>query len=102
MDSGRSKGWGLVTYATPDEAQNAISTLDGCDLDGRNVKLKMDRGKDVAGTRRPPRARRGNRNENEVIIYINNLAASAGWRDVKNIFTQYNCSFADVRFHDNG
>ena len=23
QDSGRSKGWGLVTYSTPDEAQNA-------------------------------------------------------------------------------
>jgi len=38
-DSGRSKGFGFVEMATAQEAQDAIGSLDGSDLDGRNIKV---------------------------------------------------------------
>ncbi|KAL0707508.1 hypothetical protein Bca4012_073934 [Brassica carinata] len=38
-DSGRSKGFGFVTYNSAQEAQNAIRTLDGTDLDGRQIRV---------------------------------------------------------------
>jgi len=38
-DSGRSKGFGFVEMSTAEEAQEAISSLDGNDLDGRNLKV---------------------------------------------------------------
>jgi RNA recognition motif-containing protein len=34
-DSGRSRGFGFVTYGTQWEAEAAIKYLDGMDLDGR-------------------------------------------------------------------
>ncbi|KAM7478222.1 hypothetical protein LguiA_026435 [Lonicera macranthoides] len=34
-ETGRSKGFGFVTYATPDDASSAIQALDGQDLHGR-------------------------------------------------------------------
>ena len=37
--SGRSKGFGFVEMATPEEAQNAISTLNGSDLGGRQISV---------------------------------------------------------------
>ena len=38
-DTGRSRGFGFVEMATQEEAQTAISSFDGKDLDGRNIKV---------------------------------------------------------------
>lgn len=38
-DTGRSRGFGFVEMASADEAQNAIQSLDGQDIDGRNVRV---------------------------------------------------------------
>ena len=38
-DSGRSKGFGFVEMSTEDEAQEAISQLDGQEFEGRNLKV---------------------------------------------------------------
>ena len=38
-DTGRSRGFGFVTFAESDSAQNAIAELDGTDLDGRTIKV---------------------------------------------------------------
>ena len=35
--SGRSKGFGFVEMSTEEEAQKAIDTLNGKELDGRNI-----------------------------------------------------------------
>jgi len=37
--SGRSKGFGFVEMSSDDEAQAAISALDGSDMDGRTIKV---------------------------------------------------------------
>ena len=55
--TGRSKGFGFVEMATEDEAQQAIETLNGRELDGRNLT--------VAEARPPRRDRdRGFRRDN--------------------------------------
>ncbi|MFH1226088.1 MAG: RNA-binding protein [bacterium] len=41
--SGRSKGFGFVEMATDEEAQNAIDTLNGQELDGRALKINEAR-----------------------------------------------------------
>jgi RNA recognition motif-containing protein len=38
-DTGRSRGFGFVEMSTKEEAQAAISSFDGKDLDGRNIKV---------------------------------------------------------------
>ncbi|XP_010509364.1 PREDICTED: RNA-binding protein CP29B, chloroplastic [Camelina sativa] len=38
-DSGRSKGFGFVTYNSSQEVQNAINSLNGADLDGRQIRV---------------------------------------------------------------
>ena len=50
-DSGRSRGFGFVTFATEDQARTAQGQMDGTDLDGRTIKVDMaqERGP------RPPR-----------------------------------------------
>jgi RNA recognition motif-containing protein len=38
-DSGRSKGFGFVEMGTDDEARAAIASLNGADLDGRQIRV---------------------------------------------------------------
>ena len=40
---GRSKGWGTAVFATTQEAQHAIDTFDGCEVDGRAIKVRWDK-----------------------------------------------------------
>jgi RNA recognition motif-containing protein len=39
--SGRSRGFGFVEMATPEEAQAAVQRLNGKDLDGRQIKVEI-------------------------------------------------------------
>jgi RNA recognition motif-containing protein len=38
-DTGRSRGFGFVEMSSAEEAQKAITELDGAELDGRNLKV---------------------------------------------------------------
>lgn len=40
-DSGRSKGFGFVTYSSADEVNSAIESLDGLNVDGRNIRVTI-------------------------------------------------------------
>jgi RNA recognition motif-containing protein len=39
--TGRSRGFGFVEFSSDEEAQNAIDTLEGKDLDGREVRISI-------------------------------------------------------------
>nr|XP_043632069.1 29 kDa ribonucleoprotein A, chloroplastic-like [Erigeron canadensis] len=40
-ESGRSRGFGFVTYSSADEVNSAIDSLNGVDLDGRNIRVSV-------------------------------------------------------------
>jgi RNA recognition motif-containing protein len=48
-DSGRSKGFGFVEMGTDQEAQAAISALNGKDVSGRNLTVNEARPKEAGG-----------------------------------------------------
>lgn len=62
-DTGRSRGFGFVTFAENDGAQRAIEEMDGRELDGRMVRVneahERDRGGGGDGRRGGPGGRRG-------------------------------------------
>lgn len=41
MENGKSMGWGLVRFGTPDDAQRAISLMNRCRIDGREIDVKL-------------------------------------------------------------
>lgn len=52
-ETGRSRGFGFITFADEDAASRAISELDGTSLDGRTIKVNVaeDKPRDDRGPR---------------------------------------------------
>jgi RNA recognition motif-containing protein len=48
-ETGRSRGFGFVEMQTAEEAQQAVSRLNGKDLDGRQIKVEMAKPSDRSG-----------------------------------------------------
>ena len=48
-DSGRSRGFGFVTFAQDDDAKTAISKMDGTSLDGKTIKVNEAQEKSPRG-----------------------------------------------------
>jgi len=62
--TGRPRGFAFVTMSTPEEAEKAISALNGSSLDGRNLTVNEAKPREErsgGGERRPYGASRGNR-----------------------------------------
>lgn len=53
---GRSKGWGTAVFASPQEAQHAIDTFDGWEVEGRIIKVRWDKFQGVSGQPSPQMA----------------------------------------------
>ena len=51
-DTGRSRGFGFITMDTPANAAEAIESLDGSDLDGRNIRVSVAENKKPRSERR--------------------------------------------------
>ena len=51
-DTGRSRGFGFVTFSDDQAAQSAISEMDGTELDGRNIKVNEAQERGGGGGRR--------------------------------------------------
>jgi RNA recognition motif-containing protein len=56
-ETGRSRGFGFVTFSDPSAADAAIRALDGSTLDGRTIRVNEAENKprDDRGDRRPSR-----------------------------------------------
>jgi len=48
-DTGRSRGFGFVTFTQDDDAKTAISKMDGTDLDGKTIKVNEAQEKSPRG-----------------------------------------------------
>jgi len=48
-ETGRSRGFGFVTFAAPADAEKAMAEMDGAMLDGRNVRVNEAQDKPRGG-----------------------------------------------------
>merc|ERR1712054_620686 len=45
--NGRTRGWAIVTMGSPADAQNAIANAHGQELEGRELNVRLDQGKQI-------------------------------------------------------
>jgi len=93
---GRSKGCGIVEFATPEEAQQAVLTLNDTELSGRQIFVREDREDKtpVAASFSPQnraapgsRFSTGTQSQNKR-VYVGNLSWDVRWQDLKDHMRQ--------------
>jgi len=90
--SSRPRGFGFVSFETREAAEEAISKMDGTELDGRVIKVNepRPRGEGGGGGRGSGRGYGGsNSNKEEIKIYVGNLSFDTVADAVKELFEQY-------------
>jgi len=81
---GRSKGCGIVEYATAEQAAEAISTLNDTDLNGRMIFVREDRETGgPSGGGGGYRGGYGGGGSNGCSVYVGNLPFETPWQDLK-------------------
>lgn len=60
-ETGRSRGFGFVTFTNDEAGQNAISEMDNVELDGRNLRVSQAREREGFGNRGGQGGYRGQR-----------------------------------------
>ena len=88
---GRSKGCGLVTFETPDDASNAILTLNDSDLMGRSIFVREDREEASSGRKAQKKGSGEDASAAPVSgtrLYVGNLAYNVRWQTLKDFFRQ--------------
>jgi len=94
--NGRSKGCGIVEYATEDEAQQAIATLTHTELQGRTIFVREDRerggggggnegggGQHQQATAAAAGGDAGGGDGGSNSVYVWNLSYDVSWQDLK-------------------
>lgn len=77
-ETGRSKGCGLVEFATKEDAARAISMYNDTELDDRQIQVREDR--ETSGLDDPEVTNRR--------MYIQNISWNVNWRILKTHFSQ--------------
>lgn len=87
LANGRSKGCGIVEYATQEEAQKAVETLSNQELMGRLVYVREDRETELKyGAGRPTTGYSAPISAAGTQLFVSNLPYSVGWQDLKDLF----------------
>lgn len=89
--TGRSRGYGYVTFESTESAEAAISKFHDSDLDGRTIRceIKGQPAVEYSGERRAPRARREKVNDDDRRLYLGNLAWELEDEDLVDLCTKY-------------
>ena len=96
-DSQRPRGFGFVTFARRSDAQDAISKMEGSQLDGRTIRVNESRprGEGPSDNQRSAALGPGGRsgfnvsNRPDVKLYVGNLSFESTQESVRSFFEQY-------------
>lgn len=100
--TGRSKGWGLVTFVGESEAANAISMLHNTDMSDRRINVREDRG----ATRKPRQTPQYTEplagGMTEPRVFFGNLPWSYTNESLGELLADFNYTSAEVQMGRNG
>ncbi|KAI3687789.1 hypothetical protein L1987_81492 [Smallanthus sonchifolius] len=101
-DTGISRGCGYVTMSSLGEAKTAIAALDGSDVDGREmrVRLSVDMNSKWGSRTSSSRPQKNLVFESPYKIYAGNLAWSVKPEDLRNHFSQFGNVISTTVLHD--
>lgn len=89
---GRSKGCGVVEFKSPEEAKEAIDSLNDTELKGRMIFVREDRETSGGGGRGGGSGGGGGGyyggGANSTSVYVGNLAYETSWQDLKDHMRQ--------------
>lgn len=97
---GRSRGFGVVSFENMTDATAAISRLNGTELDGRAVEVRLDRGSApgrasaAAAPARDFAPRGGAPGGVGCRVRLDNLPNEFAWQEVKDTLRQLGCSLS--------
>lgn len=80
--NGRSKGCGIVEYASEEDAQNAVATLTDSELMGRMIFVREDR-ESTSQSGGGSGSGSGGRGSQNTSVYVWNLTPETSWQDLK-------------------
>lgn len=97
LPNGKSKGCGIVEYATPQEAKRAIEVLSNQSINGRSIFVREDRESEnkAPATRFFGHDRRsgggpgpaiGGDSPDATQVYVSNIPFSVTWKELKSLF----------------
>lgn len=78
-ENGRSKGYGIVVFASEKEAQLCIQDLNGKEIGGRSVTVKLDEMPGTLPKKGAPTYK----------VFVKNLPWSVKWQDLKDLCKEY-------------
>jgi RNA recognition motif-containing protein len=81
---GRKKGYGIVTFATSQDAAHAIRKLDGRDFQGRQLDVKMERKRDDQASAAMA-VDSSSSSTGACQLYVGNLSYECSWQDLKDL-----------------
>lgn len=110
-DTGRSKGWGLVTVGTPEGVADACANLHNTELDGRTIIVREDRGATNPEDRKPRKPRNKKKKERRTVdidniqpsanLYVGNLSWDVTTEMLEDKFQNYATESVEVVFGNN-
>lgn len=101
----RSRGWGIVEFASVEDADAALKNMDGSTIDGREIKVEFQKARPARNnTRSKPRRQRQARQydddaeaEPSKSIYIGNLPWTVDSGELESMFAEYSVEEAEVK-----
>eukprot|EP00007_Cunea_sp_BSH-02190019_P008854 CAMPEP_0174236878 /NCGR_PEP_ID=MMETSP0417-20130205/6268_1 /TAXON_ID=242541 /ORGANISM="Mayorella sp, Strain BSH-02190019" /LENGTH=209 /DNA_ID=CAMNT_0015315575 /DNA_START=73 /DNA_END=702 /DNA_ORIENTATION=- len=100
----RSRGYGFVTMSTEAEAQKAVDTISGRDIEERPINVEIAKARAEGGEPRPRRTRRRgparepavDRPDSTTTLFVANLPFSTEDADLVKLFSEFDLKDAHV------
>ncbi len=102
---GRSRGWGVVKFASPEEANAAIAAMNATIVEGRQITVRLESVPvSAAGVPEGAAARHDARPATENAAYVGNLPWSVTWQSLQDHFSAagFPPTHADVKMGRDG